>query len=130
MARNGNRRGDDALILELARGTSIREAARIACMGERTAHRRLADPSFRRKVSGVRDRQFERAATLLGEASTSAVQALVALLDAPSVQAQLGAARAILEHGGRMRESVELAARIAKLEEQSDPSYHQASRAA
>ena len=81
-------------------------------------------------ISGLRSPGLHRAATLLGEASTSAVQTLTALLDAPSVQAQLGAARAILEHGGRMRESVELAARISTLEEQNDTTAYKASRVA
>ena len=43
MAENGRRKGDDALVLALAGGQTIRGAARAAGIGERTATRRVAD---------------------------------------------------------------------------------------
>ena len=131
MAKLGNRKGDSQLILALASGCSVREAARLAGLGERTAHRRVKEPAFRHRVAAVRDEQFQRATAALAEAATEAVATLRALLDSGSVSAQLGAARAILEHGHRLREQVELVTRISVLEEsQSGPSNRQANRVA
>ncbi len=63
----------------------------------------------------------QRAAAVLTAAALEAVKTLMALQDAvipPAVR--LGAARAILELGPRLRESAELETRIATLEEQLD----------
>src|SRR5262249_42718410 len=53
-AENGRRRGDNALLLALASGQTVRDAARLAGIGERTATRRLADPAYRRRVAELR----------------------------------------------------------------------------
>ena len=50
MAENGRRKGDDALLLALASGQTVRAAG----IGERTATRRVADPDFRRRVGELR----------------------------------------------------------------------------
>jgi len=54
MAHNGKLKPDDTLVLALARGLTVRQAAGEAGFGERTAHRRLADTEFRRRVSVVK----------------------------------------------------------------------------
>jgi hypothetical protein len=46
MARNGTLKAEDALFLALATGQNVREAAKTAGIGERTAHRRCDDPAF------------------------------------------------------------------------------------
>jgi hypothetical protein len=46
MEQNGTPAGDDELILALAAGATVREAAEQAGIGERTAYRRLADADF------------------------------------------------------------------------------------
>ena len=74
MARNGKLKRDDALVLALARGLTVRQAAREAGIGERTSHRWLADPDFRRLVSAVRGELMERAAGKLSDAATQAVE--------------------------------------------------------
>jgi hypothetical protein len=43
MVENGRRKGDDALLLALASGQTIHDAARAADISERTATRRIAD---------------------------------------------------------------------------------------
>jgi len=53
--------GDDELILALAAGATVREAAEQAGISERTAHRRLADADFRRAVDEARGRMFDAA---------------------------------------------------------------------
>ncbi len=48
MEQNGTPAGDDKLLLAFAAGATAREAAEQAGIGERNAHRRLADADFRR----------------------------------------------------------------------------------
>jgi hypothetical protein len=62
MAGNGRRKGDDALVLALASGQTVRDAACAAGVGERTATRRWADPDFRRRVARRRAELAARAA--------------------------------------------------------------------
>ena len=57
-----------------------------------------------------------RAVGTLADASTAAASKLKDLLDAESETVRLGACRAILELGSKLRESEELAGRIAALE--------------
>ena len=117
MAENGRRKGDAALLLALASGETVREAARLAGIGERTATRRQADADFRRRVAELRGEMVSRAVGRLADGSTEAVAALRKLLDAGTPPAvRLGAARAILELGTKLRESVELEQRLADLE--------------
>jgi hypothetical protein len=44
MAENGRRKGEAALLVALAAGMTVRDAAVAAGIGERTATRRVADP--------------------------------------------------------------------------------------
>lgn len=124
MAENGRRKGEAAFLLALAGGQTVREAAKTAGIGERTATRRLADPQFRRQVVAARAEMTQRALGRLAEASTEAVDALRGLLTSPSDTVKLGAARAILELGSRLRESLDLEARMAALEEQLAKENH------
>lgn len=55
-----SRPGDLLLQVALARGATVREAARMAGVSERTAHRRNADPDFRAEVDELRDELRER----------------------------------------------------------------------
>jgi hypothetical protein len=61
MAQNGTPAGEEQLILALAAGATVREAAEQAGVDERIAHRRLADADFRRAVSEARGRLFDAA---------------------------------------------------------------------
>jgi hypothetical protein len=116
MAGNGNRKGDSALVAALASGMTVKDAAESAGVGERTAHRRLEDATFRRAVGDARARMVENALGQLADASAEAVTTLRALLKADGETARLGAARSILELGTKLRESVEFEQRIARLE--------------
>ena len=121
MASDGKRRAeskrpDEALIVLLASGRDVRTAAKQAGMGERTAHRRLTDPEFRQRVTAARAQFYEEALGRLSRATTSAVETLVALLDADAETVRLGASRSILDLGMKLRESVALEQRVAELE--------------
>ena len=54
MAENGRQKRHDVLVLALAAGQAVRNAAASAGVSERTAFRRLADPDFRRQVHEAR----------------------------------------------------------------------------
>jgi hypothetical protein len=116
---HGRKNADGALMLALARGDTMPVAAAAAGVSERTAYRRAADAAFRRRVAEMRAEMVARALGKLADSAADAVETLRGLLTAPSGTVRLGAARAILELGNRMRESVELEQRIAALEEEA-----------
>jgi hypothetical protein len=74
MQQNGTPAGEDELILALAAGASVREAAERAGIDERTAQRRLADADFRRAVSQARGRIFDAARGRLAGLASKAVE--------------------------------------------------------
>jgi hypothetical protein len=100
----------------LAGGSTVQEASAAAGVAESTAYRRLRDADFKRQVSDARTEMVAQTVGKLAEASTRAARKLEDLLDAESESVALGAARSILELGSRLRESTELARRIAELE--------------
>ncbi len=116
MAHNGKLKRDDALVLALARGLTVRQAAGEAGFGERTAHRRLDDPEFRRRVLAVRGELMERAGGLLSDAAIKAVEVLRKLLESDADTTRLAAARTILQQSVALRTAVELEHRITRLE--------------
>ena len=82
MAENGRRKGDDALLLALATGLTVRDAARSAGVGERTATRRLANLSFRRRVAEARAEMVGRALGRMADGMAEAADTLRGLLRA------------------------------------------------
>lgn len=119
MSKNGGprpRKGEAALLAALAAGQTIRDAAKAAGISERTASRHMEDPAFRQQVQEARAEIIARAASQLADAATDAATTLRGLLAAESDAIKLGAARAILELGTKLRESVELEQRLAALE--------------
>lgn len=117
MAENGRRKGDTALLTALASGQTVRDAAQAAGIGERTAHRRTADPAFRQLVASARASMIGQALGRLADGMTAAADKLRQLLEAESESVSLGAARLILELTVRLRESVELEERLTALEQ-------------
>jgi hypothetical protein len=121
MAGSGRRNADEALALALASGQTLRDAAAATGIGERTATRRWADTAFRRRVAELRGEMVGQAAGKMAGAMTAAVDTLRQLLDAGTPPAvRLGAARTMLELAVKLRESVELEARIAALEQRRE----------
>jgi transposase len=116
MKSYGKKSRDYTLILALAGGATVPQAAKQAGVANSTAYRRLEDPEFARQVTAARDEMFSRAVGRLADAATAAVSKLVELLETGSPTVQLGAARTILEFGPKIRESSEMEARIAALE--------------
>ena len=116
MAGSGRRNADEALALALATGQTLRGAAAANGIGERAATRRMADPAFRRRVGELRGEMVSRALGRMADGMADAADKLRELLAAESESVRLGAARALLELGTKLRESVELADRVDELE--------------
>ncbi|HEV2124253.1 MAG TPA: hypothetical protein VGW38_15960 [Chloroflexota bacterium] len=117
MAGRGRQNADLTLIVAIAAGATQEQAAKQAGVSPRTVARRLADPEFQRQVDETRAATLRQATDRLSAASLAAVATLLKLLNADSESARLGAARAILELGAKLRESQDLEQRIAALEQ-------------
>jgi hypothetical protein len=120
VAHRGRRNADEALALALATGQTLRAAAGAVGVAERTATRRWADPAFRRRVVELRGELVGLALGRLADGMADAAAKLRQLLDAQSEAVRLGACRAMLELGVKLRESVELEARLQALEERAN----------
>lgn len=116
MAGKVPRKGEAILIAQLAGGATYQDAASAAGVAERTVRRRNQETGFRQKVAAARAAMMERALGELSSAATAATSCLRALLESDSEQVQLAACRAILDHGGRLREGVEFSERLTALE--------------
>ena len=119
MPQRGRRSADDVLMLALACGATLENAARQAGVSESTVRRRAKDPQFQRKLQALRADMVQRASGALTAAGTESVRTLLDL-QRPSVPpaTRLGAAKATLELGMKVRETAELEQRLAALEEQ------------
>jgi hypothetical protein len=112
------KKNDDALVLALACGATVEAAARQCDLSERTVYTRLKDPAFQARVKLVRSDMARRSAGLLSAASGEAVRTLLALMkDTTPPAVRLGAAKAVLELGMKIRELAELEVVVRELEE-------------
>jgi hypothetical protein len=119
VAHRGRRNADDALAAAVAAGQTLRDAAAAAGVGERTATRRWADPTFRSRVARLRGDMVARSLGRLADSMAEAADVLRQLLAAKGESVRLGAARSLLELGVKLRESVELEERLCALEERA-----------
>jgi hypothetical protein len=118
MAQKGRRNADHSLLLALACGATIENAARSAGISESTAFRRLADPDFKRQLYDLRADMAQRTAAMLTAAGGEAVKTLLALQkESVTPATRLGAARAVLELGVKLRETAELEQRVLAVEQ-------------
>jgi hypothetical protein len=119
MAWKGRRSADQRLLLAVACGATVEAAERKAGVSESTTYRRLAEAGIRRRLQALRADMVQRAAGLLTTAAVEAVKTLLELQKASAPYAvRLGAARAVLEIGTKLREAADLEERLAVLEEQ------------
>jgi hypothetical protein len=118
MPGHGRKQIDETLILALACGATAEAAAQKAGVAVCTVYRRLKEPAFKQRLQALRGEMVQRSASMLTAAAMEAVKTLLALQQA-SVPAsvRLGAARAILEMGVRLREAADLEERVAVLEQ-------------
>jgi predicted transcriptional regulator len=120
MARKGRENSDDAVILALASGRTVRETSDETLVSQRTIFRRLGDPEFVRRVNEARAEMFSQAVGRLAAITGKAATRLEELFQSESDSVALGACRAVLELGAKLRETVELEQRIAELERRSE----------
>ncbi len=108
----------EAAALALAAGLPLRVAAKQSGAGERTIKTWTATtPAFNRRVAELRADMTSRALGRLADGMAGAADTLGYLSrKGKSETVRLGAARAILELGTKLREAVEMEARIAALE--------------
>ena len=118
MSHKGRRQADELLLMALACGATVENAARQAGISPATAYRRLADPAFGQRLQKLRDDMVSRTAGTLTAVSSEATRTLVELLKAPvPPSVRLGAARAVLELGMKVRERADLEQRMTALEQ-------------
>lgn len=116
MAEIFRKKRHDALLLALAAGNTVRDAARLAGVSERTATRRVADPESHQRIAQLQAEMVARALGKMADAMSAAADTLRALLNARRETVRLGAARALAELTPKLRENVELEHRLAELE--------------
>jgi len=116
---SGNRSrasADDLIVAALAAGQTMQEAAEAAGVSSRTVSRRLDDDVFKQRIQAIRAEMIGQAVGRMANGMSDAADMLRKLLKAKSESVRLGACRAMLELGAKLRETVELEARIAQLE--------------
>jgi hypothetical protein len=119
MAGPGKKNFDDALVLNLAAGLRVPDAAKKARCSERTARRRLADPEFRSKVETTRASMVQDAVGRLAASGRLAVKTLRQLAKSGETDTvRLGAAKALVDFMFRGHELGTLAAQVAELQRQ------------
>ena len=105
------------LCFALACGSTVEAAAAKSGLAERTVYRRLEDPDFREHLQEFRGQMVERASAMLSASGMEAVKTLLGLLERSIPHAiRLGAAKAILEIGMKLRDLLEVEQRLAALE--------------
>src|ERR1700722_5849537 len=118
MANQGKRGADGKLLLALACGATAETAARQAGVSESTVRRRLKDKGFVQKLHKLRAEMHLRVADQLTAASTEGVRTMVQLMkETNSGTVRLGAARSVVELSTKVRETADLAVRLAELEQ-------------
>jgi len=104
----GKKGGDDALVLALAAGQSVNEAAKQAKVGQRTVYRRLEDPAFRAKIDAVRSDLMGRVIGQLADAATEAIALLRKQLGSQSEMVAQRAAELITDFAFKGHEVADL----------------------
>ncbi len=121
MTASGRKKGSaDLLVAALAAGKTVREAATICGVAERTIRRRMSDPAFAARVAEAQRLTSQAALGRLVESLTAAADTLAELLKAESDSVKLGAARSIVEMTAKIKADVEFAEQLRQLREELD----------
>jgi hypothetical protein len=129
MAGKQRKKAEDLLLMALACGATVENAARQCGLSERTVYRRLDEPEFQRRLQQIKADMVQRTAAMLTAAGLESVKTLLELQRAAHPPAvRLGAARAVLDSGIKVREVADLEERLAALEEQASQSNATRSR--
>ena len=101
----------------LATGATVAEAAQQANTTDRSVYRWLTSPKFRRRIAKLQQAIARQAAGRMADGMSEAAAALRELLKSQDEAVRLRAARALVELGARLRDSVELESRLVDLEQ-------------
>jgi hypothetical protein len=104
------------LILALASGESIKEAALQAKMSERTVYRRLRNESFVQRVNQARTSMLQQAVGRLAKAVPKASEVLDKLLDSASERIRLQAVKVVIDSSIKLSDAASYEQRLASLE--------------
>jgi hypothetical protein len=106
-------------VAALLSNPTIEAAAEAAGIHRRTAHRYLDEPNVRQVLGRELDDLMGQATRLTVRAMTSALATLQRIHTDPEAptSSRVSAARAILDAGPKLREALDLADRVALLEE-------------
>ena len=121
MAHNGTLSARQQRFLAvLLTSPTVRAAAEAAGISERTGWRYLADAEVKRALSQALDSELAHATRRAVTAMTGALETLEGIHRDPGAPtgARVSAARAILDVGPKLREALDLAERVARLEGQ------------
>jgi HAMP domain-containing protein len=105
------------LAVEVALGSSIRDAAKTIGCSEQTAYNLSCDSSFQTRVAEIRSESVSAAVGKLSRAVGRAVDVLEALLDSEDSKDRFNAAKTILQTLAPLSELGELRRRIDQLEQ-------------
>jgi hypothetical protein len=104
MAVRGRSNADGALIVALAQGHTVAEAAEAAGVAERTVYRRRSDPEFRLQVDQARQAIVDRALGILADGMVDAAHTVRMVATEGSPALQLQASLALLDRYSRLRD--------------------------
>ena len=111
---------DAMLIVALASGRTQKDAAAEAGCSAKTVQRRLQDPTFSRQVREARGPMFAESLGQLAAAQSEAVTTLKWLLCSADQRIRLMAATKIVELGSKLRDQIEIDARLSDLEQAAE----------
>ncbi len=125
MAKNDLESKEERLAAGLARGLSVRQAARLAGLTASTGRRRAAEPGFKDRVAAYRREISGAIVGKLADNAAGAVATLVELLAAGvEPELRLRAAREILNQFTTQAEHLDLSERIEALESETPGRLH------
>lgn len=112
----------DAVALGVARGLSVRAAAKAAGVSVSTGQRLSSAAGFDARVRKLRDKIVSRAIGRLSALALKSANRLGKLVDSADEEIALKSARAILADLTSLKDQAELADRLTALEERADAS--------
>src|SRR5579871_3753579 len=114
----GKHNADHLLLQALAFGATDQQAAQQSGLSLRTVYRRMADPDFQRRLKALQAETLQRALGMLTATTLVSAKTLLELQkETVPFACRLGAARTNLQHVLKLRQDLNLEARLAALEE-------------
>ena|SRR5579871_350427 len=115
----GKRNADHLLLQALAFGATDQQAAQQSGLSPRTVYRRKAEPDFQRQLKALQAETLQRALGMLTATTPVSAKTLLELQkDNVPYAYRLGAARTNLQCVLKVRQELDLEARLTVLEEQ------------